>query len=32
MEAAEYSEVLNIPNDVMGSDFCERFRNIVPYE
>ena len=31
MEIAEYSEVLNIPNDFLESDFRERCINIIPY-
>ena len=31
IEVAEYSEVLNIQNDFLKSDFCERCTNIVPY-
>ena len=31
MEAAEYSEVLNIPNDFLESDFRKRCTNIIPY-
>ena len=31
MEVAEYSEVLNIPNDFLESDFRERCTNIIPY-
>ena len=31
MEVAEYSEVLNIPNDFLESDFLERCINIIPY-
>ena len=31
MEVAEYSEVLNIPNDFLESDFRERCINIIPY-
>ena len=31
MEIAEYSEVLNIPNDFLESDFRESYINIIPY-
>ena len=31
MEVAEYSEVLNIPNDFLESDFREMCTNIIPY-
>ena len=31
MEVAEYSEVLNIPNDFLESDFRERCTNIILY-
>ena len=31
MEVAEYSEVLNIPNDFLESDFRERCTDIIPY-
>ena len=31
MEVAEYSEVLNIPNDFLESDFRERCINIIMY-
>ena len=31
MEVAEYSEVLNIRNDFLESDFRERCINIIPY-
>ena len=31
IEVAEYSEVLNIPNDFLESDFFERCISIIPY-
>ena len=31
MEVAEYSEVLNILNDFLESDFCETCITITPY-
>ena len=31
MKVAEYSEVLNIPNDFLKSGFRERCINIIPY-
>ena len=31
MEVAEYSEVLNIPNDFLELDFPENSTNIIPY-
>ena len=31
MEVAEYSEVLDITNDFLESDFRERCINIIPY-
>ena len=31
MKVAEYSEVLNIPNDFLESDFPERCINTIPY-
>ena len=31
MEVAEYSEVLNIRNDFLESDFRERCISIIPY-
>ena len=30
MEVAEYSKVLNIPNDFLEWDFRERCKNIIP--
>ena len=31
MEVAEYSEVLNTPNNFLESDFRERCTDIIPY-
>ena len=31
MEVAKYSEVLNIPNNFLEPDFCERCINIIQY-
>ena len=31
MEVAEYSEVLNVPNNFLESDFCESCTNIIPH-